>query len=715
MGVFYDPSMRSIAATVIVGILNGSAQAAVLHSLSLPEAPLIAPGPPSPQAASAAPDAAPVAAEAAPVAAFAGSRPQLDRVVQAAADDESGGGEAFDGASSRRSLAVSGSSQNGIEPPPLDRARDDRRQPLEHERGIARAVQGSASAGPRDSLAVRIRSFVAAILAALRARFSAMDHECDVLLVGGAIVDGSGAPAFRGDVCVKGDRIKEVGKLGERTAGRRVDATGLVVAPGFIDLLGQSEFLIFLDNRAASKVTQGITTEITGEGSQGAASHRDARRLTARRAYYDAQGVPGWTDLESYFQAFTKNRSAINMGTFITAGGVRDHVIGRENRPATDAELRAMEAEVAEAMEMGAFGLSSSLQYVPDVFASTEELTALAKVAARYGGSYATHQRSEADQIDASLDEVFRVAREADIPANIHHLKMAYKQNWGRMKQVLARIKAARDAGLDVAADHYPYDAASNRLDANLPVWAREGGREALLERLRDPAQRAKIKADILRPGAAWENQYLGSGGASGILIAGLDNPELRKYQGRRLDEIARAEDKDPLDVLMDLIQNDTTVGFGVMFMMSEEDVQLALRQPFVSLGTDTGAQATDGITANTFSHPRGWGSVTRILGRYVRELGLLTLEEAIRKMTSLPASRAKIWDRGLVRPGFMADLVAFDAAKVRDRSTYADYRHYSDGMIHVMVNGELVVHEGKLTDARPGRPLRGPGYRPRR
>jgi N-acyl-D-amino-acid deacylase len=536
--------------------------------------------------------------------------------------------------------------------------------------------------------------------------------DCDVLFAGGRIVDGSGAPAFLGDVCVRGDRIAAMGTLGNRTAVRRVDATGLVVSPGFIDLLGQSEYLIYLDNRAASKITQGITTEITGEGSLGSAAHPNARQLTARKAYYDEHQVPEWTNLEGYFAAFARNRSAINLGTFISAGGIRDHVIGRADRPATADELRTMEAQVAEAMEMGALGVSTSLQYVPDRFASTEELIALARVAGRYGGSYITHQRSEGDQIDSSLDEVFRIAREAAVPATIHHLKTAYRQNWGRMPQVLARLEGARAEGLDVAADQYPYAAASNRLDSNLPVWAREGGREALLARLADPAARQRIKADVLRADPSWENQYLGSGGASGILVASLDKPELASYQGRRLDEIARTTGKDPLDALMDLIHADITTGLGIMFMMREDDVRAALRHPLVAMGTDTGAQAIDGLTASSFSHPRGWGSATRILGTYVREERLLTLEEAVRKMTSLPATRMKLWDRGLVRSGYVADLTVFNPATVRDRSTFTAPRAYSEGVRQVMVNGALVVDEGRITNARPGRPVYGPGYR---
>jgi len=536
---------------------------------------------------------------------------------------------------------------------------------------------------------------------------------CDILFVGGRIIDGTGAPAFHGDVCVRGDRIAGVGLLSQRKARRTIDATNLVIAPGFIDLLGQSEFVIFLDNRAASKITQGITTEITGEGSNTSAGHPNARRLHSRSAYLDAHGVPIWNDLEGYFRAFAKNRSAINLGTFISAGGVRDNVIGKTDRPATAPELLTMETEVAEGMAMGAFGVSSSLQYVPDRFASTEELIALVRVAARYGGSYITHQRSEGDKIDESLDEVFRIARDADIAVTIHHLKTAYRQNWGRMPKVLARIERARAEGVDIAADQYPYVAASNMLEANIPVWAREGGRDAMIARLKDETQRARIKMEILQLGSTWENQYQGYGGASGILIGRLDKPELKRFQGRRLDEIARTELKDPLDMLMDFIAaSPGTQGIGIMFMMAEDDVRAALRHPLVALGTDREAFATDGPTADDFSHPRAWGSATRILGHYVRDEGLMTLEEAIRKMTSLPAARMKIWDRGLLRPGFMADLTIFNPATIRDRSTFENPKQYSEGVRYVTVNGELVIDEGRITDARPGRPLRGPGYR---
>jgi N-acyl-D-amino-acid deacylase len=533
---------------------------------------------------------------------------------------------------------------------------------------------------------------------------------CDLLIAGGRIVDGTGAPWFAGDVCIVGERIAAVGRGMTSAARRRVDASGLVVAPGFIDMLGQSEYWVLRDNRVASKIMQGITTELTGEASFSSAAHANARRLHPFAAMFDREKVPGWDNLAGYLRVLDRQPATINLGTFISAGGVRDSVIGREDRAASPAELEEMEAQVADAMEAGAFGLSTSLQYVPDRFARTEELVRLARVAGRFGGSYITHQRSEADEIDASLDEVFRIAREANVPATIHHLKTAYKQNWGRMPAVLQRLEQAREEGIDVAADQYPYIAGSNPLDASLPVWAREGGRDAMVKRLIDPATRAKIKAEILQPATTWENQYLGSGGAAGILVSAVGRAELKKYQGRTLDDIANAEQKDPLDVLIDIIANDDTTGSGIMFFMDEGDMRAALRHPLVMMGTDSGGMAPDSPAPTAGVHPRAWGSAARILGKYVREEGLLPLEEAVRKMTSLPAQRMRLWDRGVVRPGAFADLVVFDPATIRDRATFELPRQYAEGIRYVAVNGQLVVDGGQITAARPGRALRGPG-----
>ena len=371
-----------------------------------------------------------------------------------------------------------------------------------------------------------------------------------------------------------------------------------------------------------------------------------------------------------------------------------------------------MEAAVAQAMEEGAFGLSTSLQYVPDRFNTTEDIIAMAKVAARYGGSYITHQRSETYKIDESLDEVFRIAREARIPAQIYHLKTACRSNWGRMAHVLKRLEEAREQGLDVSADMYPYTAGENGLDANLPVWVREGGEEKMIARLKDPAVRERVKKELAREDPSWENQFLCCGGPSGVLIASVVNTDLKKYEGQTLEQIAKAEAKDPADVIMDIVAADKSHTSNIIFIMSEDDVRLALKNPLTSLGTDSPAEAEDGIFSQEKSHPRAWGSAPRILGKYVREEHLISLEEAVRKMTSLPASRMGLEDRGIVRPGLHADLVVFDPATIADRSTYDDPLHYSRGIPYVAVNGQLVVDRGQITEARPGRALRGPGFR---
>jgi N-acyl-D-amino-acid deacylase len=534
---------------------------------------------------------------------------------------------------------------------------------------------------------------------------------CDLLFAGGRVVDGTGAPWFRGDVCVVGDRIAAVGWMPEATARRRIDASRLVLAPGFIDMMGQSEYVLLVDSRAASKITQGITTEITGEGSSIAPLNE--RMLEAGRATYAYYGyTPTFTTLAGYFQELEGRGTAVNLGTFVGAGGVRDLVIGEEDRPPTAAELEAMKAAVAQAMEEGALGLSSALIYVPGLFASTDELVALARVAARYGGSYITHQRDEGDDgavgLDASMDEVFRIAREAQIPAEIYHLKASGKRSWGRMPELLRRIEEARAEGLDVSADQYPWAASSNGLDASLPVWVREGGAERMVARLTDPATRARARADFLKleENADWP------AGAARILVTSVLNPELKKYEGLTLDEIAKERGADPVDALIDVVVADRGNTARVTFGMSEDDVRAALRHPFVSFCTDSEARAEDGILSKQKAHPRAFGSAARILGHYVRDEKVLGLEEAVRKMTSLPASRMHLRDRGLLRAGMAADVVAFDPATVRERATYADPLHYSEGIPYVAVNGRLVVDEGRITEARPGRVLRGPGYR---
>ena len=535
----------------------------------------------------------------------------------------------------------------------------------------------------------------------------------DVLLINGRIVDGTGAPWFRGDVGIVGDRITAIGALKEAPAATTIDAAGLVVAPGFIDLLGQSEFNVLVDGRAASKLLQGVTTEITGEGSSIApVNDRMIGEATPSATHFGI--VIDWRTLGDYLRRLDmRSRPAINVGTFVGAGGIRNYVIGKDDRPATAAELERMKQLVAEAMQEGALGLSTSLQYVPDRFASIDEIVELAKVAAHHGGVYFTHQRSESARIFESLDEVFAIAERAAIPAEIWHLKTAYKANFGKMPEVLKRIEAARARGLDVTANQYPYTRASNGLDSCLPLWAREGGLEKTLGRLKDPATRERIKKDMDDANAvAWENQWYGANGGDGVMLSSVLNDDLRKYEGMTLTQIGKAMGKDPRDAVIDLVIADRGESSVITAIMSEDDVRTALKHPLVGVGTDSAAKAEDGRLAESTSHPRAWGSFPRILGRYVRDEHLLTLEEAIRKMTSKAAARVHLSDRGVLRPGMAADITIFDPATIRDVATFEDPKHYSVGVKHVLVNGRRVVADGIITSERPGRPLRGIGSR---
>jgi dihydroorotase/N-acyl-D-amino-acid deacylase len=512
-------------------------------------------------------------------------------------------------------------------------------------------------------------------------------------------------------VAIKDDRIVKIGNLAQATATRMIDARGLVVAPGFIDMLGQSETYLLIDPRAMSKVMMGVTTEITGEG-ESIAPIND-RQIKEQEDFLRRFNLTiDWRTLDQYFNRLEKQGSGINLGTFVGATQVREYVIGYDDRPPTPPELDQMKKLVADAMRDGALGVSTSLQYVPARFAKTDELVELAKVAHQYGGIYATHQRSEANTIDASLDEVFEIAQKAQIPVEIWHLKTAYKKNWGRMAHVLARIKQARDRGLDVTADIYPYIAGSTALSACLPPWALEGGTDKMLARLRDPQTRERLKKEISAEQTEWENIYLGSGGPSGVLIGSVVNRELEPLQGKRISEIAAEQKKDPLDALFDFILADRGQTGAIYFMMSEADMRLAMQSPFVSFCTDSGARATDGPLAGSKSHPRGWGSYPRILGHYVRDEKILSLESAVHKMTGGPAARVGLRDRGLIKEGMFADITVFDPAKVIDRATFESPNQYPIGIEYVLVNGRVSVDKGQHTGTLAGRVLRRPGYK---
>jgi dihydroorotase/N-acyl-D-amino-acid deacylase len=534
----------------------------------------------------------------------------------------------------------------------------------------------------------------------------------DFLITGARIVDGTGAPWFIGDIGIVGDHIAAIGDLQHAAAKQRIDAKGLVATPGFIDVLGWSEFNVLVDNRAASKITQGVTTEITGEGTS--IAPLNDRLLEDLQDSSKKYGVAlDWRSLDDYLHRYDRARSAINLGTFVGAGGLRQYVIGKDNRPATAAELEQMRQLVAQAMEQGAFGLSTALQYVPGSFASTDEIVELAKVAQAYGGVYFTHQRSEGDRIFESLDEVFAIAQRARISSTIWHLKTAYRQNWGKMPLVLSKIEDARVRGIDVAASVYPYTRGSNDLIACFPTWILEGSTDKMIQRLKDPAQRARAQKEMDEPSTTWENQWHGSGGGQGVTLIEVLNPELSKYEGMNFKEIGRQMGKDPRDAAMDIAIADRGKSQVVIAIMQEADVRAAVSNPLVTYCTDFSAQAADGPLSASKAHPRAFGTFPRIMSEYVRTEHAMRMEEAVRKMTSLAASRVGLMDRGVLRPGMMADIAIFDPATIQDVATYQDPLRYSVGVKDVFVNGRLVVLDGKITEERPGRALRGPGYKP--
>jgi dihydroorotase/N-acyl-D-amino-acid deacylase len=526
----------------------------------------------------------------------------------------------------------------------------------------------------------------------------------DLLIRGGRIVDGTGSPWYLGDVAVQGDRIAAVGRLAGAQARDTIDATGLVVAPGFIDMLGHSEYPLLRNGQAVSKITQGITSEITGEVS----SVVPVNANTLRELPEAFRPRVTWTDLNGYFAALQRAQPAINLGTYVTVGSVRRYVMGDANRPATPAELEQMRGLVAQAMEQGAMGLSTGLIYAPASYASTEEVAELAKVAGRYGGGYASHIRSEGDRLVEAIEEAIRIGEIGGTWVQIHHLKASGKRNWGKMRQAVATIEAARARGLDVTADQYPYPASGTGLDAIIPNWAHAGGTDSLLARLADPATRARLRAELAEGGTDWRIGE-SSGGPSGVMIANFDTDSLEKYEGRRLSEIAELRRQPVVDVLFDLLLADSARPAAIYFSMSEEDIEHAMRQPWVSVGIDAGARAADS-TVTERPHPRAYGSFPRILCRYVRERRVITLEDAIRKFTSLPASRVGLDDRGVLKAGTFADLTLFDPATVCDRATFERPVQTSVGIVHVIVNGVPVVRDSQVTGARPGRPLRRGG-----
>ena len=532
----------------------------------------------------------------------------------------------------------------------------------------------------------------------------------DLVITNGHIIDGTGSPWYSGDVGIRDGKIIAIGNLSEAARKRTIDAQGKVVAPGFIDMLGQSDLTIMVDPRVPSKIYQGITTEITGEG--GSAGPLNDAIIAADRATYDHYHLnPDWRTLGEYFDKLQKQGIGINLASYVGATQVRRMVLGDDDKQPSAAQLEQMKTLVRQGMQEGAVGVSTALEYAPAPYAKTEELIALASEASKFGGIYATHMRNESDAVLPAIDEALRIGREAHIPVEIWHLKVAGKENWGRMPEVVAKVNAARAQGIDVSANTYAYPAWFNDLSAFIPQWAHDGGAAKLVERLQDPATQARIRKDMETPSTEWDNEWQEIPGPESVLIGVVQNPKLLPLQGKTLAEIAKLWNKDPMDALFDLLIEDKAFTYVAVFGMSEPDVALALQQPWVSIDNDSSGTSPEGILGLEHPHPRAYGTFPRILRKYVREEKKLTLEDAIRKFSALPAQRMRLTDRGVLKAGMWADVAIFDPATVRDVATFADPNQLSQGMDYVLVNGVAVIDQGKMTGARPGKVLRGPGY----
>jgi dihydroorotase/N-acyl-D-amino-acid deacylase len=562
----------------------------------------------------------------------------------------------------------------------------------------------------RPPITMRDLRHVPLLLCLLPALAVAADF--DLIIERGRVIDGTGAPWVAADIGIRGGRIAAIGPLGRASATQRIDAAGKVVAPGFIDMLGQSELTLLVDAQVPSKLFQGITTEVTGEGETVAPVNAAIAQAHATQfAHYGLQR--DWTDLAGYFARLEKQGIGINFATYVGATTLREMVVGYADRAATPEELRRMQALAGEAMRQGARGVSSSLQYAPAPYASTEELIALARVAGEYGGLYATHMRSESDTVLAAIDETVRIGREAQVPVEIWHLKAAGVANFGLMPEIVAHIERARAAGIEIAADTYAYPAWANDMSAFVPPWAHDGGDAALIARLQDPAARARIAADMRAADSGWTNEWREIPGPEAVIISTVFNPALHDIQGRTLADVARERGSDPLETLLDILAADNARTEVAVFGMSEADVALAAVQPWVSFCNDSEGTSPDGLLGRDFPHPRAYGTFPRVLRKYVREERRLRLEEAIAKFTSLPASRLRLGDRGVLKTGLWADIVVFDPDTITDRATFAAPNQLSAGMQWVLVNGVPVIANGALTTALPGKVLRGPGYPP--
>jgi N-acyl-D-amino-acid deacylase len=533
----------------------------------------------------------------------------------------------------------------------------------------------------------------------------------DLLIRNGFVYDGTGAPGYFADIAISGDRVSAIGDFSKNSATAEIDASGLAVSPGFFNMLSHAHLSLIRDGRAMSDVLQGVTFEVLSEISLSPVNDTTAAMLT--KLFHDDGVEITWKGLAEYLEVVETSGVAPNFATFVSAATVRTNVLGLDDVDPTAEQLEEMKAQVEQAMQDGALGLTSALIYAPGTYAETEELIALAKVASRHGGIYTAHIRSEANQLLEAVDETLRIGREADLPVKIHHLKAGGQPNWDKMNIVIAKINALRKEGFPVTADMYTYVAGATGLDASMPPWVQAGGYDKWAERLQDPEIRAQVKTEMSSNAQNWEN--LGYfAWPEGMLLIGFKNDALKKYTGRTLADVAAERDQDPLDTIIDLVIEDGSRVGTVYFLMSEENLENQIRQPWVMFGSDAGAPAAEGKVLEDNVHPRTYGNTARLLGKYVRDRQVIPMEEAIRRLTLLPAQTLNIPERGRLAPGFFADITIFDPVNIKDHASFKDPHHYSTGVVHVLVNGVPVVADGEHTGATPGRAVRGPGWSPK-
>ncbi len=551
------------------------------------------------------------------------------------------------------------------------------------------------------------------VLAVLLASPPARAQEYDVVLRGGTVYDGSGRPPVVADVAVRGDAIAAVGDLGGAKGRREIDARGRAVAPGFINMLSWAPDSLLADGRSQGDIRQGVTLEVFGEG-ESYGPYTDSLKAEMIRRQGDIRYEITWDSLIGFLETLQRRGVSCNVASFVGAATVRECVVGFDDRAPTPPELDKMRALVDRAMADGAMGVGSALIYAPGSYARTDELVAICEVAARHGGMYISHIRSEGDRLLEGVDELIAIARRAKIPAEIYHLKAAGRSNWGKLDEALRKIEAARASGLRITADIYPYTAGATGLDAAMPTWVQAGGLEAWIARLKDPATRARVVREIARPGGDWESLYRAAGSAENVLLVAFKNDKLKPMTGKTLEEVARLRGKSPEETIVDLVIEDGSRVGTIYFLMDEENLRKELKQPWVSVCSDEGSYAPEGIFLKSNPHPRAYGSFARVLGRYVREQKVIPLEDAIRRLTSLPAENLKLDRRGRLKEGYFADVVVFDPARVADEATYDRPHKYATGVEAVLVNGAIVLDRGEHTGAKPGRVLRGPGWKGR-